>query len=117
MYSRSYSDGTVALPEGYSGTAFSEHREVTAEPTEASVSPREPEPAEGGDAVATGASGFIRGGTTVGGLFSGILGSCGLHMPKIGTEEILILAAAAFLFFSGGGDKECALMLLLLLFI
>ena len=113
MYSRSYKDSAVPLPEGYGGTAFGEPWEAE----ESSAAAREAEGEDSREAVSVGAHGGPSERTEHGGLLGGIFGATGLHMPKIGTEEILILAAAAFLFFSDGGDKECAIMLLLLLFV
>ena len=112
MYSRSYKEGVARLPEGYSGTAFTEP-EVTEEPSAEEVT----ETAREGDAVDVGGSPLSLGGLPLSGLFGSLFGGTGLHLPRIGTEEILIIAAAAFLFFTEGGDRECALMLLLLLFV
>ena len=105
MYQRSFTEGTSALPEGYSGSLFKEAAEenipdeapaeaVTAEPKrECKDSPLSHLP--------------------LGNLFS----EGGLKLPHIGTEEILIIIAAGFLFFSADADKISALMLLALLFV
>ena len=113
MYSRSYKDASVPLPEGYSGTAFTEPWESGESQDEPEIGSAIDENREAASASAHAPSDRSSFGGVLGGLFSG----AGLHMPKIGTEEILILAAAAFLFFSEGGDKECANLLLLLLFV
>ena len=116
MYTRSYKDGGVSLPEGYGGTAFgdgAESAEYSTEPRGGMAEDNSETDSEEVSAEVTSHPGKL----PFGGLLSGLFGQKGLHMPRIGTEEILIIAAAVFLFFSDGGDKECSLMLLLLLFI
>ena len=110
MYSRSYTDTALSIPDGYSGTAFTE--------------PKDPPPSEAEEVAVSAEEGRK---SEESGVFSsllsklplgGLLGKgVSLRLPHIGTEEILIIMAAAFLFLSEDGDKECALMLLLLLFI
>ena len=113
MYTRSYSEVGVPLPEGYSGTAFREADETEITEAEVSDTPESERGSKEAAETGAGALGSLLGRGSLGGLFKGI----GLHMPSLGTEELLILAAAAFLFFSDWGDKECALMLLFLLFV
>ena len=130
MYSRSYypdSQERLSLPDNYDGTAFME-RDVAREndcvqeisfgdtqgsETDTPVHKMIDERSDKGIFSSLGKSPLLSG------IFAknGLLGSMGLTMPNIGTEEILILATAAFLFFSKNGDRECALILLLLIFI
>ncbi len=125
MYSRSYYPDTqdkMMLPDNYDGTAFMERRETEDEDEVAEVSfteKTESHPIEHTEPTGGRISQGFGGIPILSGLFDkgGLLGSMGLTMPHLGTEEILILATAAFLFFSKNGDRECALILLLLLFI
>lgn len=124
MYSRSYypeAQDRLNLPDNYDGTAFME-RQTDSEPEAQEVSFNEKNEVYN-DAIAAPVGGRTSQGfggiPILSGLFDkgGLLGSLGLSMPRLGTEEILILATAAFLFFSKNGDRECALLLLLLIFI
>lgn len=125
MYSRSYYPDAdrMNLPENYDGTAFMDRANTDVE--EQHVTPEGEDNAtpvfknnDVKEPVAKQVNG-LGNLPFLSGLFGdgGILGNLGLHIPTIGTEEILILATAAFLFFSKSGDRECALILLLLLFI
>ena len=124
MYSRSYYPDTdrMSLPENYDGTAFMER--TVSEANEESVEPSINDNTDTQVFKATEEQRHTQKSSfesipMLSGIFGkgGIFGGLGLHMPNIGTEEILILATAAFLFFSKSGDRECALILLLLLFI
>jgi hypothetical protein len=106
MYAQVYKEPALSIPESYGGTALlgeKEEREFIPEPTE--------DTAETGAFCDTGRQSPIL--NQAKGWLSGV----GLHLPKIGIEEILIIAVAAFLFFSDEKDITTAILLLALLFI
>ena len=124
MYSRSYYPDSerMSLPENYDGTAFME-RQIPQEDQETVEAAASDNTEDQVFKVTNGnhrsRQSSFENSPILSGIFGkgGLLGDIGIHMPTIGTEEILILATAAFLFFSKSGDRECALILLLLLFI
>ncbi len=145
MYSRNQAmqGSGISVPENYDGVAFTEAKpEVQGEGADRSIrvvgTPSQDtkmspggfladEPKESAevfknteDSAEAGLfQGLLGKIPTIGRLFSGgnLLGSTGIKMPKIGTEELLIIGIALFLLFNKDGDKECAIMLLLLIFV
>jgi hypothetical protein len=106
MYAQVYKEPTLTIPESYGGTALleeNEEKQFVPEPTEESAE----------------ASAFCDTGRHIPLLnqAKGWLSGVGMHIPKIGIEEILIIAVAAFLFFSDEKDITTAILLLALLFI
>lgn len=127
MYSRSYNDEAIRIPEGYDGTALLEQRESPPRmpPTpdtpkrEVKISPHEQTsdlPPEDTSPVFSeekkSADGHYL--SSLRGLLSSWNTRLGI---SIGSEEVLIGAIALFLLISHDGDKLCALLLIALIFI
>lgn len=127
MYSRSYNDETIRIPEGYDGTALFEQREspprVAPTPDtpkrEVKISPPEQTPdlpPEDPSPV------FSEKKKSADGQYlsslRGLLSSWNTRLGiSLGSEELLIGAIALFLLISHDGDKLSAILLLALIFI
>ena len=123
MYSRSYTDETLRIPEGYDGTALLESREVPPRiaPTpdtprrELKISP--PEQTSEETAPTFSEEKKSADGHYLSSL-RGLLSSWNTRLgTSLGSEELLIGAIALFLLISHDGDKLCALLLIALIFI
>jgi len=114
MYSRSFNDSGIMIPESYRGTAFSDSEQnlPTKEEEKKSVCNDFPK-----DSAEQASASPMQRLTPVFSKISSFFSKGGLNFSGFGTEEILLIAAAAFLIFSNDHDIECGLMLLLLLFI
>jgi hypothetical protein len=108
MYTRSYDEEKLTLPNSYGGTAFSESKSCSEKEELEAVSQNSPPIRE--DKLSSSLFQLF---TPVAKLF----GKDGIRMPKIGTEELILLATAAFLLFGKEHDIECALLLVFLIFI
>ena len=112
MYSRSYPDERISIPEKYSGTAL-ESIEIAPSAAE-EIEENESYAEEVSSKVDEKLSFSFK--DTLGALFSSekVLKE---RFSGIGYEELMILSIAALLFFSKDPDIECAIMLLVLFFI
>ena len=115
MYTRSYPEKTVDIPDGYGGAAMPRTEPEVDEPyiSDENKNPWERESEEVGAPV-KGDSLF---GGGLSGIFSGLFQNGRFSLQNIGFEEILIIAAAAYMLLSRDGDRECGIMLIILLLI
>jgi hypothetical protein len=116
MYSRSYTDGEIIIPEKYSGTALEEiEKDKESDTKKSECEDMHMNNAPCGE--------IKKDKINLSGMTDIVKCIFGNHDDKenflsgIGFEEILILGMAIYLFFSKRSDKECALILLALLFI
>ena len=116
MYTRSYTDTELRIPEKYGGTALDEIEKACAE-NKPSVECLAHTHTHHEEVQGTKCEGFSL--KDFWNRFT--LGECGKGfkgiLDGIGCEEILIIGLAILLFFCSNPDRECALILLALVFI
>jgi hypothetical protein len=116
MYTRSYTDNEIKIPEKYCGTALEEMEIVRCENGSSSECSAQ-HPAHTSDKSCEKKEFSIFNDLMSRfGLFDSDKGFQGL-LSSIGYEEILIIGLAILLFFCSNPDRECALILLALVFI
>ena len=115
MYTRSYYDDKVNVPENYDGTAF---RESTASENEEQTRQKN-EYTETGGSVKSRILPFgeLFEKFNLRSMLSDLKFSFSTKNHKWDFEDLLIVALAAYLLFSRNGDRECGIILIILLFI
>ena len=116
MYSRSYTDGEIIIPEKYAGTALEEiekEKENNTKKSECEAVHMSESPCDEIKKDKINLSSI----TDIMKCFFGRNNEDENFLSGIGFEELLILGMALYLFFSTNSDKECALILLALLFV
>ena len=112
MYTRSYADHEISIPEKYGGTMLEEIEKAKA--CEAHSNDHQENIKH--DPISTTEFPILRDILNWVGISGGKTGIEWL-IPKIGYEEMLIIGLATLLFFCSNPDRECAMILLALIFI
>ena len=112
MYTRSYADNEISIPEKYGGTVLEDIEKARGGEN---YSNEFEENAKREPSSVTDLP-ILRDILNWVGISGGKTGIEGL-IPKIGYEEMLIIGLATLLFFCSNPDRECAMILLALIFI